>query len=275
MKFENEFKEWLREKYPDEVTMRNRISNCRNVEKHYDLDAAYEKDMGKQLLNEEFKYSVADERDKKEPKHKVSIVGDLRTGTATLRQAIKLYMNFRSFLDENEKIESKKIIGSSLEETEISERKNEFIKVLEKFEFKKDVYIQTDKEQGKVNTGKLLEDLLEHFQSELQEFNWEFEYKPSDSYKDSVDIYGESKENDLKVIIELDPWRADQVSKKFTSRTSLFINHNLIYVSLCYPGTDKMNRNECQKYFEYCRNVSEFITKNTNITKIYIGYFLD
>ncbi|MGL1921578.1 MAG: hypothetical protein OCD03_11190 [Hyphomicrobiales bacterium] len=91
--------------------------------------------------------------------------------------------------------------------------------------------------------------------TQMPKIAWIVEYSPTDGRRDSIDIYGELA--NLSVIIEIDKHRADQVAKKFVSRTSLFINREILYISLCYPGTKKMPVGECIKYFEYCRNISK------------------
>ena len=96
--------------------------------------------------------------------------------------------------------------------------------------------------------------LLDKLQKEVKSFKWVQEFSPSSSQKDKIDIYGEY--NNTCVAIELDKNRADQVAKKFVSRVALLSNKDLYYISLCYPGTEKMNLNECIKYFEYCEIIS-------------------
>jgi hypothetical protein len=54
------------------------------------------------------------------------------------------------------------------------------------------------------------------------------------------------------VVIELDKHRADQVAKKFVSRIAILPPTTIYFISLRYPGTDDMNRPECEKYFSYC-----------------------
>jgi len=88
----------------------------------------------------------------------------------------------------------------------------------------------------------------------LSNMKWEQEFIPHSTMKDSIDIYGSSEE--LSVVIELDKHRADQVTKKFVSRNALF-DKPIFYISLCYPGTSKMNPSECKKYFSYCKNISK------------------
>lgn len=84
---------------------------------------------------------------------------------------------------------------------------------------------------------------------------WATEYQPSPSNKDSLDIFGRG--DDFLVAVELDKHRADQVAKKFVSRIAILPATRIYYVSLCYPGTDRMNASECQKYFGYFANLSE------------------
>ncbi|MCV6612227.1 MAG: hypothetical protein OIF55_15760 [Amphritea sp.] len=91
--------------------------------------------------------------------------------------------------------------------------------------------------------------------SEIPELEWHMEYAPSEHQKDSIDIYGECK--DFVVALELDKNRADQVAKKFVSRVALMPSKKIYFISLCYPGTEKMNLNECLKYFGYCSNLTQ------------------
>ena len=58
------------------------------------------------------------------------------------------------------------------------------------------------------------------------------------------------------MVIELDKNRADQVAKKFVSRMALIPSTTVYFVSLCYPGTENMNKAECEKYFGYCAALS-------------------
>lgn len=97
-------------------------------------------------------------------------------------------------------------------------------------------------------------DLCNRLDSNISSLHWQTEYLPSPSQKDSIDIFGECK--NFVVAIELDKNRADQVAKKFVSRVALMPNKKVYFISLCYPGTQRMNLNECIKYFEYCANLS-------------------
>src|SRR5690606_36844451 len=77
-------------------TIQSRISNCRTVENYEgDLDEHYAKDNGYSLL-ERLTYSTLDQRNDLQASHKIPINGNVRTGSATLKQAVKLYMSYRS-----------------------------------------------------------------------------------------------------------------------------------------------------------------------------------
>ena len=76
-------------------TIKSRLTNCRRVEKFEgDLDSLFELDRLADLL-ERLTYSAEDERNGRRSRHRVPINGDLRTGTATLKRAVGLYLDFR------------------------------------------------------------------------------------------------------------------------------------------------------------------------------------
>ena len=93
---------------------------------------------------------------------------------------------------------------------------------------------------------------------------WHLEYQPA-AGRDSVDIFGQV--NNASVVIELDKTRADQVAKKFLSRSAMFAEM-IYYISLCYPGTDHMSPRECRKYFEYCASLSK------RLGNLYAGFII-
>ncbi len=90
------FENWLRtEKGFKETTIKSRISNCKRVEQYEgNLDNHFNRDKLKNLI-ELLEYSTQDQKHKNQPKHKVPINGDTRNGTATLKQAMKLYREFK------------------------------------------------------------------------------------------------------------------------------------------------------------------------------------
>ena len=82
------FRVWLRfERGLKASTASSRISNCRRVENHEgDLDAHYDADEMEVVLQR---------LDPREPGHGIQIAGDVCTGTATLKNAVSLYRDFR------------------------------------------------------------------------------------------------------------------------------------------------------------------------------------
>lgn len=91
------FKIWLDEENGSDFrTIQSRISNCRTVENYEgDLDEHFIKDNGLSLLHS-LTYSTEDERNQIATNHKIPINGNLRTGSATLKQAVKLYLTFKN-----------------------------------------------------------------------------------------------------------------------------------------------------------------------------------
>lgn len=96
---------------------------------------------------------------------------------------------------------------------------------------------------------KFQKNVRDKLEEKIPTIKWRTEYRPAKKNLDSVDVYGAGK--GYVVAIELDKARADQVSKKFVSRMAI-LKSKTYYISLCYPGTEKMNKKECEKYFRYC-----------------------
>lgn len=91
-----EFREWLKEQGYQAPVANSRVGNCHTVCKHEgDLDILYAKDKCKDLL-QRLCYTTQDERNNAPVKHKVPINGNQRTGSATLKQAVGLYIRFLS-----------------------------------------------------------------------------------------------------------------------------------------------------------------------------------
>jgi len=102
--------------------------------------------------------------------------------------------------------------------------------------------------------------LLKSLSNQVNSLKWEAEHRPSKLKRDSIDVFGaDDEKGGLRVVIELDKYRADQIAKKFLSRSSLLIDEDVLYISLCYPGTSSMSSTECEKYFDYCANISNKI----------------
>ncbi len=105
---------------------------------------------------------------------------------------------------------------------------------------------------------KLQGAIFSKLKSKVPDVEWITEHKISDTVRDKIDIFGSYTSNSVKkfIVIELDKWRADQIAKKFISRTSLTLKDNVHYFSVCYGGTTNMNANECKKFFTYCKNIT-------------------
>ncbi len=106
----------------------------------------------------------------------------------------------------------------------------------------------------KTMINNLQEFLFQELENNFSGAKWKTEHKPTASQRDSIDIYADY--SSFKIIIELDKYRADQVSKKFLSRSALFKDENIIYIAFCYAGTQNMNAKEVIKYFNYADTIS-------------------
>ena len=108
------------------------------------------------------------------------------------------------------------------------------------------------------NTGKMTEDLkkelqdllVKEFLDRLRPCEATYECKFDGDYRDRCDVY--VKTDEYQIILEIDAARADQVAKKMLSRY-YYANKTAgkratVYACLLYPGTEKMNLNECIKY---------------------------
>ena len=96
---EFEFRDYLRSldggRRFQERTTQNRASNCKNVERYEgDLYQLLDKDRCRNLL-QRLSYSTANHDTNNPPDHKIPIDGGIRTGSATLKSAGKLYAEFR------------------------------------------------------------------------------------------------------------------------------------------------------------------------------------
>lgn len=86
---------------------------------------------------------------------------------------------------------------------------------------------------------------------------WETEVVEPGS-RDRYDLHITMPEDQggIQIVIEVDAHRADQVAKKFVSRSARFADVPFIYVALVYPGTRWMNAIECRTYFGHCATLS-------------------
>lgn len=271
---ENEFKKWLHViKYPDSPqTATTRFANWNTIEKYYgDLSVFYKKDRCNALI-EEFNYSTDDEREHRVPNHKVPIDGNIRNGSSTLKSTIRLYVEFHDSQDESTDLVPIDFRNQTIGNSKSQPFFNDILNLLQDFKYNK---------ENHKDISILQQDINDFLNENMSLFNWCTEHKPKKEEKerknvnDRIDIFGESNASDLKIIIELDAHRADQVAKKFLSRSALMINESIIYLSICYPGTEKMPKPECLKYFEYCSTVSKTLAEGSGKDKLYAGIFLE
>lgn len=108
--------------------------------------------------------------------------------------------------------------------------------------------IKFSQSEQKIRVNDLQNYIVKHLAKEYSDFEWKTEHRIG-LKRDSIDIFGE-RNNDI-LIIELDKWRADQVAKKLISRTAVMIDKKIGFISLCYAGTENMNKTECLKFFKY------------------------
>lgn len=103
------FAKWLEDRGYEFGTIRSRISNCQRIcEYEGSIDQHYEKDQCKSLLAR-LEYSTADERKGLSARHNIPINGVKRTGTATYKQALGLYISFIQDEKNSSKISNKAV----------------------------------------------------------------------------------------------------------------------------------------------------------------------
>ena len=120
-----------------------------------------------------------------------------------------------------------------------------------------DAHLDRDQSEQKLIVSNFQGSLCLSLTSVVNKLKWQQEHSPNTTLRDSIDIFGSN--DSLNVAIEIDKHRADQVAKKFVSRSALLLGKKIFYISLCYPGTSNMNASECKKYFTYCKNLSKQI----------------
>lgn len=128
-------------------------------------------------------------------------------------------------------------------------------------------HIGLSQSEQKIIVNSFQQAIYHSLTKKMTNANWELEYCPNMSNRDSIDIFG--KTESAVIAIELDKHRADQVAKKFVSRVALLPKTRVYYISLCYPGTANMSKPETIKYFEYCSNLSN------RMNNVYAGFTVE
>lgn len=105
------------------------------------------------------------------------------------------------------------------------------------------------------------------------QYTWYKEHKePTRIERDSIDIYGQAK-NSPDWIIEIDPTRADQVSKKMLSRFALWgmtKESPVVYVALLYSDTQE-GRNQSKKFIRYGDAILRKINPKSRVFGVILG----
>lgn len=174
--------------------------------------------------------------------------------------------------------------GSVLPTTKIEEvkeqktdntTKEQILKALEDFNFE----FKRPKKHNNTELKELVADLQINLKNNLEttfvNLDWQIEYNSDSTRKDSIDIYGYDKVEDTHIVIELDPHRADSISKKFVSRLAMMADKNLLYIAYLYPGTEKMPKNEANKYLLDCETILNALNANTDFSKQFLGVYLE
>lgn len=259
MKLE-EFKEWLEDNSYSAKTICSRVSNIKTIEFFYgDLDAWMVKN-GCQSIIDELNYTTDDEYYERIPRHKIPIDGNVRKGSATYKQALKLYQQFYKH-----KFKDKLVYN-----TDFEKEANVVFEEIANFTHE----LLRKKKLTRQEVGVIQCSLLEYLSEKMPHVYWEKErvYDETKKIKDRVDIIGNIDESHC-IIVELDPPRADSVSKKFVSRVALYSEVNLIYITACYPNNKVEKIKECDKYFNYCDSIMRGL-RDTGFEKYYKGIYL-
>ncbi|HEM3576541.1 TPA: hypothetical protein U1C15_000149 [Streptococcus suis] len=127
--------------------------------------------------------------------------------------------------------------------------------------FEKNRFSFIDELGNKKKTKELQKFTFEKLKTSFPDLNWEEEAKVGLN-GDKFDVYGENK--DLRVIIEFDNHRGDQISKKFVSRLASILEKDLkdfkvLYVIYLYRGTENSKLPEAKKYIDYCKAIGKHV----------------
>lgn len=117
------------------------------------------------------------------------------------------------------------------------------------------------------------EALTEWLNASGTQYTWCKEHKePTRIERDSIDVYGRAK-NSPDWIIEIDPTRADQVSKKMLSRFALWgmtKDSPIVYVALLYSDTQE-GRNQSKKFIRYGDAILRKINPKSQVFGVILG----
>lgn len=260
-----DFHTWLiQENGLNENTATSRVSNIKRIEKYYgSIDMLIQKGLINNLLKD-LSYSKEDERNNRLPAHKIPICGDktdsIYNGSATLKQALELYLKYYNSANAYNK-GTTQTLPTSVLKTIFINLKNSLtqFRVLNT----KISYSPSDVKND------IQQPLLNSLQVAMPLIKWKMEFKPDHVVGDKIDIFGKVSDN-AAIIIEIDTYRSDQISKKYVSRQALCKDMNIIYVVVTYPNNNSKSeayKNEFDKYKKYLYNLTAIIEKGSGLEK--------
>lgn len=268
----NDFEGWLvSKKRLKASTVTTRVNNFKRIEKYYgSIELIINENRIDNLL-EALTYSKKDEDLNRPKAHRIPIKGNkkdsIRKGTATLKQALQLYLQFLDSPKEHTNATDKKDLGKTTHLSDLKTIFDDLRNVLDQFNLS---IIKESYSDNKHEVRDYIQlPLLWKLQDVMPSIDWKMEYKPSREVRDSIDIYGNVNDN-TAIIIEIDTFRSDQISKKFVSRQALCKSMNLIYVVITYPNNNSnsaASQNEFDKFKNYLYDLTGLIMKGSGLDK--------
>lgn len=187
--------------------------------------------------------------------HIIPIIGNIRTGSATLKQALSRYLDFK-----------KSNTTNSLSKLSLKDIRDKVKKNLSEFEISDNRQSYNRQEVQQI----IQKPLYHQLKNSLPHIYWEMEYKKlSDKFNDSVDIYGKISDTSC-VVIEIDTIRSDQICKKFVARQALTENMNCIYVIVTSPNTNSSYQAEktgLSKFIDYITTLCNLLSQGSRLEK--------
>ena len=128
---------------------------------------------------------------------------------------------------------------------------------------------------GNTKLGPLTESaLLTALQAKMGDIEWLHDEKLiAEGRRDRADFYAllTLDGQPYICIIEADPTRGDAIAKKFVSRAACITDTSLIYVTLCFEGTQTGTIAESEKYMEFCSAICSRLSQGDKRV-IYLGF---
>lgn len=223
----NKFYNWLiNERKLRPNTARSRISNCERICRYCgDIDINYKKDKCQSLLAT-MEYTVDDERINLPPRHSIPIDGNIRTGTATLKQALLLYMQFLSHDLSLEK-SSNSSTKCTLSDEIVIEKRDSYKEFLDNFKISKEQFYDYGLSSiifAPIDKAKLLWEETKYKLLHNQELMIRSYGRQGKNSNQFLSLYKFVFGNDK---IKIDPTNNSSPKKAFQNATGYKVNSNL------------------------------------------------